>query len=72
MPIAVITGSGTYALPGFQAARTLTVPTPFGPAEVSHGRWAGPSCCTSRVMAPATSGSPTTSITEPTCGRCAS
>src|SRR5664279_1732485 len=37
MPIAVITGSGTYALPGFQAALTLTVQTPFGPTEVSRG-----------------------------------
>ncbi len=37
MPIAVITGSGTYALPGFAAAQTLTVPTPFGAAEVSRG-----------------------------------
>ena len=41
MPIAVITGSGTYALPGFQAARTHTVQTPFGPAEVSHGSLSG-------------------------------
>ncbi len=41
MPIAVITGSGTYALPGFQAARTLTVQTPFGPTEVSRGSLGG-------------------------------
>jgi len=41
MPIAVITGSGTYALPGFQSAQTLTVPTPFGGAEVSRGSLAG-------------------------------
>ncbi|MDQ6731557.1 MAG: MTAP family purine nucleoside phosphorylase [Actinomycetota bacterium] len=37
MLMAVITGSGTYALPGFEAAQTLTVPTPFGAAEVSRG-----------------------------------
>ena len=37
MPTAVITGSGTYALPGFQAAQTLPVQTPFGPAEVARG-----------------------------------
>ena len=41
MPIAVITGSGTHALPGFEAARTLAVETPFGPTEVSHGTLGG-------------------------------
>jgi purine nucleoside phosphorylase len=41
MPIAVITGSGTYALPGFQAAQTLTVQTPFGPTEISCGSLGG-------------------------------
>jgi len=37
MPIAVITGSGTYALPGFESPLTITVQTPFGPTEVSRG-----------------------------------
>ena len=41
MPIAVITGSGTYALPGLKAAKTVTVATPFGDAEVSRGALAG-------------------------------
>jgi len=37
----VITGSGTYALPGFEAAEPITVSTPFGAAEVTRGRYAG-------------------------------
>ncbi len=41
MPIAVITGSGTNALPGFASVQTLTVSTPFGAAEVSRGSLAG-------------------------------
>ncbi len=41
MPIAVITGSGTYALPGFEPREALTVPTPFGDADVSRGGFAG-------------------------------
>ncbi|MGI9184653.1 MAG: MTAP family purine nucleoside phosphorylase [Solirubrobacteraceae bacterium] len=41
MPIAVITGSGIYALPGFAHAEAVTVPTPFGAVEVSRGEFAG-------------------------------
>jgi purine nucleoside phosphorylase len=41
MAIAVITGSGTYALPGFDAPDPAAVKTPFGPVEVSQGRFAG-------------------------------
>ncbi len=41
MAIGVITGSGTYALPGFEAAEQLTVETPFGSAAVSRGSYAG-------------------------------
>lgn len=37
MPIAVITGSGTYSLPGFAVSQTLSVPTPFGGTDVSRG-----------------------------------
>jgi purine nucleoside phosphorylase len=40
-PIGIITGSGTYALPGFDAAEQTTVSTPFGGALVSHGEYAG-------------------------------
>jgi purine nucleoside phosphorylase len=38
VPIAVITGSGTHALPGFELDEAVTVDTPFAPAEVSRGR----------------------------------
>jgi purine nucleoside phosphorylase len=39
--IAIITGSGTHALPGFSDARVERVTTPFGSVEVVHGRFAG-------------------------------
>jgi purine nucleoside phosphorylase len=38
VPIAVITGSGTHALPGFELDEAETVETPFGAAEVSRGQ----------------------------------
>ena len=41
MAIGIITGSGTYALPGFEDAKQLTVDTPFGEALVSRGEYAG-------------------------------
>lgn len=41
MAIGIITGSGTYALPGFEDAETLEIQTPFGRAAVSSGRLAG-------------------------------
>jgi purine nucleoside phosphorylase len=41
MPVGIITGSGTYALPGFEDAERLTVETPFGPAAVTRGAYAG-------------------------------
>jgi purine nucleoside phosphorylase len=41
MAIAVITGSGTHAVPGFEQADLQAVETPFGVAEVSCGRFAG-------------------------------
>jgi purine nucleoside phosphorylase len=40
MRVGIVTGSGTYALPGWDAAAVL-VSTPFGDVEVSEGRWAG-------------------------------
>jgi purine nucleoside phosphorylase len=41
MPVGVITGSGTYALPGFQESDRLAVPTPFGTAAIATGRYGG-------------------------------
>jgi purine nucleoside phosphorylase len=41
MPIGILTGSGTYALPGFDGGAPAAVPTPWGDAFVSSGSWAG-------------------------------
>jgi purine nucleoside phosphorylase len=41
MRIGILTGSGTYSLPGFEAAQAVLVSTPFGDVEVSEGRWSG-------------------------------
>ena len=41
MAIGVITGSGTYALPDFGSGPTEEVETPFGPAPVTAGTFAG-------------------------------
>jgi 5'-methylthioadenosine phosphorylase len=41
MSIAIITGSGTHALPGFERAETVAVETPFGAAAVSRGSYSG-------------------------------
>jgi len=41
MRIAIVTGSGTYSLPGLHAAAPATVATPFGEAQISEGRFAG-------------------------------
>jgi 5'-methylthioadenosine phosphorylase len=41
MAIGVITGSGTYSLPDFEGGATEEVETPFGPAPVTAGRFAG-------------------------------
>ena len=41
MEIGVITGSGTYALPGFEGAGPEPVPTPWGEAPVTRGTFAG-------------------------------
>src|SRR5436305_4827989 len=39
MPIGIITGSGTHALPGFSEPDPVTVKTPFGPGTVTRGRY---------------------------------
>jgi purine nucleoside phosphorylase len=41
MPIGIITGSGTYALPGFGDAEPIAVQTPFGPCTVTRGSYGG-------------------------------
>jgi 5'-methylthioadenosine phosphorylase len=41
MPLGIITGSGTYALPGFEGTGPQPVATPWGDAFVSRGRFAG-------------------------------
>jgi purine nucleoside phosphorylase len=41
MAVGVITGSGTYALPGFAPRDELAVDTPFGTAAVATGRHGG-------------------------------
>jgi 5'-methylthioadenosine phosphorylase len=41
MRIGIITGSGTYALPNFDARAPEEVATPFGAAVVTEGRFAG-------------------------------
>jgi len=41
MAIGIITGSGTYALPGFEDGETVTVNTPYGEAAATRGAYAG-------------------------------
>ncbi len=41
MAVGIITGSGTYALPGFEHAEQEPVATPFGEVTVTRGDWSG-------------------------------
>jgi purine nucleoside phosphorylase len=41
MSVGIITGSGTYELPGFEGAEPVSVQTPFGPASLTRGTYAG-------------------------------
>jgi purine nucleoside phosphorylase len=41
MPVGIITGSGTHAVPGFEAETPTGVPTPYGEVTVTPGRLAG-------------------------------
>ena len=41
MSVGIITGSGTYALPGFEGGSLQELETPFGSAAVTAGRYAG-------------------------------
>jgi 5'-methylthioadenosine phosphorylase len=41
MSIGIITGSGTYALPGFEDAEAVTAETPFGLCPVTRGAYGG-------------------------------
>ena len=71
MAIGVITGSGTYSLPGFEVAEFEAIQTPFGGdrglarriRRPGHHPRLPPRCR-------ATCGSPTRSPTAPTSGRC--
>ncbi len=41
MPVGIITGSGTYALPEFEAAERVVMETPYGEAPLTRGSFAG-------------------------------
>ncbi len=41
MAVGIITGSGTYGVPGFAEATAETVETPFGPCKVTGGTYGG-------------------------------
>lgn len=41
MPVGIITGSGTYALPDFVEASPVDVETPFGSVALTEGRFGG-------------------------------
>jgi purine nucleoside phosphorylase len=41
MPVGIITGSGTYALPGLEEAERLGFDTPFGTADLARGTYGG-------------------------------
>jgi purine nucleoside phosphorylase len=41
MSIGIITGSGTYALPGFTGAQPVLVETPYGRCPISRGTYGG-------------------------------
>ena len=41
MALGIITGSGTYALPGIEAGTPEAVDTPFGPTQITQGRFGG-------------------------------
>jgi purine nucleoside phosphorylase len=41
MPVAIITGSGTHSLPGFEHAQAVESQTPYGPMQVTSGELAG-------------------------------
>lgn len=38
--VGIITGSGTYVLPGFHAGQVETIATPYGEVDVTHGVYA--------------------------------
>jgi purine nucleoside phosphorylase len=41
MSVGIITGSGTYALPGFEDAESVLVQTPYGECQVTRGVYGG-------------------------------
>ena len=67
--LGIITGSGTYALPGFEGWGPEPASTQWGEALVYPRAFAGAEVCTSRATARATSASPTRSRTARTSPR---
>jgi purine nucleoside phosphorylase len=41
MAVAIITGSGTHSLPGYEGIEPVVVETPYGSTQVSRGHYAG-------------------------------
>jgi len=41
MRVGIITGSGTYSLPGFLGGESAVLDTPYGPVPITHGEWNG-------------------------------
>ena len=70
MPVAIITGSGTHALPGFDDATTVAAETPFGTVDVSRGQFAGVDVLHISRHGAGHVASPTRSSTARTSGRC--
>ena len=64
--LGIITGSGTYSLPGFEGTGPEPVATDGATRSSRAARSRASRCCTSRATARATCGSPTTSRTRPT------
>ena len=69
MAIGIITGSGTYSLPGFEGSGPEPVATPWGDALVSRGTFAGTEVLHVSRHEAATRGSRTSSRTAPTSPR---
>ena len=69
MAIGVITGSGTYALPGYEGAGRRRSETRMGGALLARGTGAGREASTSRATTRGTGGSATRSRIAPTSPR---
>ena len=69
MALGIITGSGTYSLPGFEGTGPEPVATVWGDAFVSRGTFAGVEVLHISRHEEGHCGSPTTSRTWPTSRR---